>query len=662
MSSFYGNIKFNNQTPLVFDKIYPSRMKMEQDCHSDGIFHGRCVLVSYDRVQHTPYHRLGQLSIQAYTSLREGHNDLYLVGSGEGANQDGFVKVTDDYEYNSQNDYYIKTPYANDDTLTFAKNKKDDLITYYHDYHNTVWQKIWTSTQDSNELEEKYIMVAHLNAETPKLTMIVDAPSDSMEINDPNNIGYFLVPTDQFELNVPGRMTKEDFENNYESLLVKTNIGFEEVSTLNLSWDIETEYYVKINNVYRKVADSEPYVDGMISKQLYEDLVDNRKITLYVSPSENVYHVANGWDPLEKYYFMRYRETHGRPHFDPIMSTDLEYFFHMPRNWKINNETNFKYNEDGFKKEKANHTRTKDNSIKLLEEKSGDYYPVHRKDEPSAGDYDEEQNLIFKQLPDRKKFDIDLRKIGDVMSEVWDTVYPKDVPSLDNSTRDIFIGNDRDRDNPNNDYPGTVAEAVRKLYYWLGLNADPERDIKGDNNFKYGPWVDPKTKTEVDTIFGVLNGAADLLGDFNDKFDIELFVPVKSPYYPDGYNQEGYLNLSDFDKLNNGGAGPLYVKVGENQYIQAIDLHPEDPDWDGYDSSIQYYRNMNSLLSLLAVWQNTVRENQGDWIFDEGHRDWVDQNPLSPRFIKNKPIVLSVDQSETPEESSINWFWKNYAL
>jgi hypothetical protein len=29
MSSFYGNIKFNNQTPLVFDKTYPSRSAME---------------------------------------------------------------------------------------------------------------------------------------------------------------------------------------------------------------------------------------------------------------------------------------------------------------------------------------------------------------------------------------------------------------------------------------------------------------------------------------------------------------------------------------------------------------------------------------------------------------------------------------------------------
>ena len=55
---------------------------------------------------------------------------------------------------------------------------------------------------------------------------------------------------------------------------------------------------------------------------------------------------------------MRYRETDGRPHFDPIMSTDLEYRFHMPRNWKWDNELDFDYNLAGFNPAKANYTNT----------------------------------------------------------------------------------------------------------------------------------------------------------------------------------------------------------------------------------------------------------------------------------------------------------------
>jgi hypothetical protein len=257
--------------------------------------------------------------------------------------------VTSIESYYADNEYFVKTTYAIDNTSEFAKNQSDDLFNYHHEYHNTVWQKIWTSTQDSNEIEEKYIMVSHLNAETPKLTMIVDAPSDSMEKNDANNIGYFLVPTDLAELNVPGRMTRFDYLNNKGSIYIKTKSGFELAKG---DWDIDTDYYVLINGVYRKVADSNPYEDGMISKQLYTDLVTNRNIPLYVASSDpGKYVLANGWQRDKKYYFMRYRETHGRPHFDPIMSTDLEYLFHMPRNWKFNNETRFRYNDAGFKKE-----------------------------------------------------------------------------------------------------------------------------------------------------------------------------------------------------------------------------------------------------------------------------------------------------------------------
>jgi hypothetical protein len=89
---------------------------------------------------------------------------------------------------------------------------------------------------------------------------------------------------------------------------------------------------------------------------------------------------------------MRYRTTDGRPHFDPLMSTDLDYKFHMPRNWKWDKNLDFDYNKDGFNPEKANFTNTKNNTITLTEKKSGDMYPVHRADEPSAAKYELKKN------------------------------------------------------------------------------------------------------------------------------------------------------------------------------------------------------------------------------------------------------------------------------
>jgi hypothetical protein len=212
----------------------------------------------------------------------------------------------------------------------------------------------------------------------------------------------------------------------------------------------------------------------------------------------------------------------------------------------------------------------------------------------------------------------------------------------------MFIGNERDPANEI-DYPGTLAEAVRKLYYWLG--------IKTVNNSVQGPWIDPETGEEVDTIFGVLNGASDLLGSFGDTFNDDLFIPIASPYYPNGFghyiNEEEYtqLTLEEFNLLNDGGAGPLYIN-NNGQYEQATE----------YDYGTQYYRNMNSLFALLQAWQDIVKDHQADWTYDKGHIDWDEYNPLHPRFIRNKPIVLTVDNSENPAEESINWYWKNYAI
>jgi hypothetical protein len=101
-----------------------------------------------------------------------------------------------------------------------------------------------------------------------------------------------------------------------------------------------------------------------------------------------------------------------------------------------------------------------------------------------------------------------------------------------------------------------------------------------------------------------LNGASDLLGSFGDTFKDESFIPIASPYYPNGFghyiNEEEYtqLTLEEFNLLNDGGAGPLYIKKEDESYEQATE----------YDYNEQYYRNMNSLLALLRAWQDIVKD------------------------------------------------------
>lgn len=656
MSSFYGNIKFNNQTPLIYDKIYTSRSQMEDECHSDGIFNGRYVLVSYGDIRYTPYHKIEPMNEVDFANAIKAGNIYYIIETTTTNNvtTSRFIETT---EYKAGQDYYIRTVYSIDEASDFAKNKAIDEARYNHDYHSTVWQKIWTSTQDSDSIEEKYIMVSHLNAETPKVTMIVDAPNDRMEFDKTNQV-YFLVPTNQHALNVPGAMSKADYDKmDKDNLFIRSDImidgeyKFTPISSIQgATWDIDTVYYIYKNEVYEKYPDSKPYVDGMISEELFINLTKDREIPLFVLSDEGEYNLATSWDRLTKYYFMRYRETEGRPHFDPIMSTDLDYRFHMPRNWKWDKDLDFDYNKAGFNPAQANDTNTQNNEIYLTEKSSGDEYPEHRFDEPSSAKYDKDLNIIKSVQPDMKHFNFNMRMLGDAVSKMWDKVYPRVQPDDPNSIRDVYIGNDRLRpENDQENFPETLAEAVRKLYYWLGLETD--------NNFVQGPWVDPETGEQVDTIYGVLNGASDLLGSFGDTFSAELFIPIASPYYPDGFGHfkedENFtqLTLEEFQLLHNGGAGPLYIKKEDGTYEQATE----------YDYNEQYYRNMNSLLALLRAWQDIVKDTQADWTYDKGHIDWDEYNPLHPRFIRNKPVVLTVDDT-AQDESSINWYWKNYAL
>lgn len=864
MSSFYGNIKFNNQTPLIFDKIYSSRWDMEQNCKSDGIFNGRYILISYGDVRYTPYYKVDPMTQNVYENMVKSGYKYYIV---DGTSTDGFSEAP--INFMPGVDYYIKTQYSFDNTSTYAANKSNDELHYNHDYHNTVWQKIWTSTQSSPDITEKYIMVSHLNAETPVVSMIVDAPNDIMEFDQTNQV-YFVVATDQHDLNIPGTITYDKFNESRSSLYIQDGVNEDgDIKYRKLTdedvWRIDTVYYRRISQaVFNPVEDGRPFVNGMISEGLYNDLINNRNKSLFIeihqalldqsnlynliaddkkkaidaihkeadydnklkaieqtyneqlakinddadkeiadlnsndnnyqqyvdqireeanrkiseiqedrelaktelnnsyqkyqtridtvtkqyaerlslindyrnelqeyinNTNEDVKYVpAKHWDLLSHYYFMRYRVTEGRPHFDPIMSTDLEYRFHMPRNWKWDNNLDFDYNHAGFNHEIANYTNTHENKIYLTEQNSGDTYPVHRMDEPSAAVYtlaDKEfyrnkitmaekvyneaedryqlaldesneeiiiearkerdiakeklekateslriaqenaENYIIEKIeqPDTKHFIFDMKMLGDAVSNMWDVVYPRYYSNegIETNRRNTFVGNDRAPNDPYN-YPGTLAEAVRTLYFWLGIDSD--------NNFIQGPYrTDPEDPSSaINTVFGVINGAASLMGDFETVFSTELFIPVAGPYYPidsknypnsGGYghkiSESGYKQLSqeEFDMLNNGGAGPLYIQNGEGQYDHTTDTSPQE--------TTQYYRNMNSLLSMLREWQECLVNYQGDWTFDPDE-DWVQANPISPRFIRNKPTILGIDKSDTPVETSINWFWKNYAI
>lgn len=129
--SFYGNIKRVNSSPFVFDKYYPNRATMEAEMSSDGVYIGRYVLVKYTC---------------KYTSNTNPPTLQYF--NKYNITADG-VNFTQDYQ----------------------DNINADIDAGYKDtFDSTVWQKIYSQGQ------EKYIMVAELRAEVPKISLDIKHP------------------------------------------------------------------------------------------------------------------------------------------------------------------------------------------------------------------------------------------------------------------------------------------------------------------------------------------------------------------------------------------------------------------------------------------------------------------------------------------------------
>lgn len=440
-------------------------------------------------------------------------------------------------------------------------------------------------------------------------------------------------------------------------------------------------------------------------------------------------------DGSEKRFLRKYSVNEGHPHFDPLRSTDLSYKFHVPRNWKFSNTTEFDFNESGFNKQKSFKIQNGVNEILLDEYASGELYPEHLEEVPEAAKYGTQGELLKTAQVDTKKFIIDLPEIGNAISDMWDIIYPvgyfrivpiaeidklnpnKYYECIEGSANDItgkyqrlgladkiednvtyyefiakndsryniylkenginrdgwrylFIGNDRD---PNNTaaYPATVAEALRYIYNLIGLNTD--------NDYLSIP--------PSKTIYGLKNGLETLLGNFNDKFSENYILPIYQEEYisDQNYLKVGYGNagtvqwtnnetLSEeaFNLINESTWGPLYkaqvveyrlsetvtadnfneniasfiapnvkiqyYKKDGNSYIKA-DTYSEGlyeaeivyEKATTYESNIVYYRNVNSLWSLLREFQDARENYQPDWNVD---------NPISPKHIQNRPKLI----------------------
>lgn len=212
--SLYGNVKKIGAAAFQFDRVYHSRTEMDLAAAKDGVYAGRYVLVEYgERFENLPItqevhnaldylsHHQNSMTSENWTEFFQNYKHIGLADPQLQADfmiapystQENYLTqllqdlnnrletVTSDLpasviEYLGQPNIYLKIdPDTGAKTQVierdeFLNSEKLDLQNYGAIYDSTVWQKIYIQNQD------RYVMVAELNAMAPKLDVEEKAP------------------------------------------------------------------------------------------------------------------------------------------------------------------------------------------------------------------------------------------------------------------------------------------------------------------------------------------------------------------------------------------------------------------------------------------------------------------------------------------------------
>ena len=179
---FYGRvIKEPGLTQFTFDRIYSSLAEARANEKTDGIYSGRFVLVEYTN----DIALTGTIeNLNEYICIKKDNDILYSKST---IVENDIVRVDDDsvvkiYQCNGyiENDIAIfKLIYSAHDEKEkniFNLNSNIDkaLFDTIRGYDSTVWQKVFLDDDIANE---KYVMVAELNAVVPEFHLTPDAPT-----------------------------------------------------------------------------------------------------------------------------------------------------------------------------------------------------------------------------------------------------------------------------------------------------------------------------------------------------------------------------------------------------------------------------------------------------------------------------------------------------
>ena len=184
---FYGNVTNTDKTTFSFDLTYTTRIDMDKNADTDGVFLGRYVLVDYDgeviKAYYDPntdrFYNTANFSVSTMITPHEG---IIVQNLHDAMSPQSFYQWS-----NAQKAYQrlnSNTPYQ----ARFSQDVKE----YGRAYDSTVWVKRYDVATNSY----KYAMIAELNAVVPTLHMVVNQPN-SIPVTpyfdrDTTNIDYYL--------------------------------------------------------------------------------------------------------------------------------------------------------------------------------------------------------------------------------------------------------------------------------------------------------------------------------------------------------------------------------------------------------------------------------------------------------------------------------------
>lgn len=568
---FYGNITNTARTQFQFDKIYPSRTAMENQCSKDGVYVGRYVLIEYDSPVQSNYK----------TAFRQGTvaefldgSYLYMSKNFEEANRvpyfadqywdydwdstdiiDGVVEGTRVRVKETEDQYieqtlvakvgeytfyecigasgqaeghaakfkYIATDYTDNYSTNYNRDKAAYSNSIGRGWDSTVWQKVY------EDGKEKYVMIAELNSVVPTFDIQADAPSlapitPHFDANS-TNVYYKLHWQPQWGLRTraaSGEVKSPVLDKNGATIRTKNPV-FASAPHQNTETGSET-YPSNVSTIWRKYE--------------YDTLAGN----------QNVYQFNINTETWET----------------PNEGTENEERYQIP--------AAIYFNQEGFDPTVISHTAIIKDKIKNA--KWDGVSDVIRIEPTGWSGHQYSPHSGFQEVEpqvDTQELVMMLPSLGNTISEIWDLVYGG--PST-NSTISKTMRRNKNIgwEDPEEPYDYSGLRLITEKYYAVSITADTfEPDVyyyKDKDTDRYMLAQEYKagqayysrssgysyTPAETETIAGCINTVHDLIGMIitdrkvtddptSPDIDFEQISSNHIYYYP----SDGTYRIKDID-------------------------------------------------------------------------------------------------------------------